>query len=209
MESEKVVDIIIPINLTMIFIYIGYFLGIIFYMSYSDNNKVKQIEPKKEEDKYLEEYNELEMNDISDERLKELENCFVEEETEKYGDIRMFYNETFIYYTTERKSVPYPILDMVARKYALRYNCKLLHVDIVDEINKIKEQNKNEQVENKEKLDDVFAQFKEYNIIKKNNKNIKSKINNFKYGGKISEIPTKKISRESHKLSYSEFKKNY
>ena len=209
MESEKVVDIIIPINLTMIFIYIGYFLGIIFYMSYSDNNKVKQIEPKKEEDKYLEEYNELEMNDISDERLKELENCFVEEETEKYGDIRMFYNETFIYYTTERKSVPYPILDMVARKYALRYNCKLLHVDIMDEINKIKEQNKNEQVENKEKLDDVFAQFKEYNIIKKNNKNIKSKINNFKYGGKISEIPTKKISRESHKLSYSEFKKNY
>ncbi len=208
MESEKVVDTIIPINLTMVFIYIGYFLGIIFYMSYSDNNKVKQIESKKEEDKYLEEYNELEMNDISDERLKELENCFVEEETEKYGDIRMFYNETFIYYTTERKSVPYPILDMVARKYALRYNCKLLHVDIVDEINKIKEQNKNEPVENKEKLDDVFAQFKEYNIIKKNNKNIKSKINNFKYGGKISEIPTKKISRESHKLSYSEYKKN-
>ena len=208
MESEKIVYANIPINLTMIFIYIGYFLGIIFYMSYSDNNKVKQIESKKEEDKYLEEYNELEMNDISDERLKELKNCFVEEETEKYGDIRMFYNETFIYYTTERKSVPYPILDMVARKYALRYNCKLLHVDIVDEINKIKEQNKNEPVENKEKLDDVFAQFKEYNIIKKNNKNIKSKINNFKYGGKISEIPTKKISRESHKLSYSEYKKN-
>lgn len=208
MESEKIVDIKIPMNFIMILVYIGYFLGIIFYMSYSDNNKVKQIEPEKEEDKYLDEYNQLEMNDISDERLKELENCFVEEETEKYGEIRMFYNETFIYYTTERKSVPYPILDMVARKYAMRYNCKLLHVDIVDEINKIKEQNKNEPVENKEKLDDVFAQFKEYNIIKKNNKNIKSKINNFRYGGKISEIPTKKISRESHKLSYSEFKKN-
>lgn len=208
MESEKIVDIKIPMNFIMILVYIGYFLGIIFYMSYSDNNKVKQIEPEKEEDKYLDEYNQLEMNDISDERLKELENCFVEEETEKYGEIRMFYNETFIYYTTERKSVPYPILDMVARKYAMRYNCKLLHVDIVDEINKIKEQNKNELVENKEKLDDVFAQFKEYNIIKKNNKNIKSKINNFRYGGKISEIPTKKISRESHKLSYSEFKKN-
>lgn len=208
MESEKIVDIKIPMNFIMILVYIGYFLGIIFYMSYSDNNKVKQIEPEKEEDKYLDEYNQLEMNDISDERLKELENCFVEEETEKYGEIRMFYNETFIYYTTERKSVPYPILDMVARKYAMRYNCKLLHVDIVDEINKIKEQNKNEPVENKEKLDDVFAQFKEYNIIKKNNKNIKSKINNFRYGGKISEIPRKKISRESHKLSYSEFKKN-
>ncbi len=208
MESEKIVDIKIPMNFIMILVYIGYFLGIIFYISYSDNNKVKQIEPEKEEDKYLDEYNQLEMNDISDERLKELENCFVEEETEKYGEIRMFYNETFIYYTTERKSVPYPILDMVARKYAMRYNCKLLHVDIVDEINKIKEQNKNEPVENKEKLDDVFAQFKEYNIIKKNNKNIKSKINNFRYGGKISEIPTKKISRESHKLSYSEFKKN-
>ena len=208
MESEKIVDIKIPMNFIMILVYIGYFLGIIFYMSYSDNNKVKQIEPEKEEDKYLDEYNQLEMNDISDERLKELENCFVEEETEKYGEIRMFYNETFIYYTTERKSVPYPILDMVARKYAMRYNCKLLHVDIVDEINKIKEQNKNKPVENKEKLDDVFAQFKEYNIIKKNNKNIKSKINNFRYGGKISEIPTKKISRESHKLSYSEFKKN-
>ena len=196
-----------PLNGIIILVYMGYFFGLIFLINYS-NKQVKEIEPEKEKNKYLDEYNNLELNDIKDDRLKEIENSYVEEETEKYGIIRMYYKEGFIYYTSERKNVPYVILDMVARKFVINNNCKILHVDIVDEINKAKEQSNKEPLETKEKIDDVFAKFKDYNIIKKNNINIKSKINNFKYGGKISEISTKRISSESHKLSYSEFKKN-
>lgn len=196
-----------PLNGIIILVYMGYFFGLIFFINYS-NKQVKEIEPEKEKNKYLDEYNNLELNDIKDDRLKEIENSYVEEETEKYGIIRMYYKEGFIYYTSERKNVPYVILDMVARKFVINNNCKILHVDIVDEINKAKEQSNKEPLETKEKIDDVFAKFKDYNIIKKNNINIKSKINNFKYGGKISEISTKRISSESHKLSYSEFKKN-
>lgn len=196
-----------PLNGIIILVYMGYFFGLIFFINYS-NKQVKEIEPEKEKNKYLDEYNNLELNDIKDDRLKEIENSYVEEETEKYGIIRMYYKEGFIYYTSERKNVPYVILDMVARKFVINNNCKILHVDIVDEINKAKEQSNKEPLESKKKIDDVFAKFKDYNIIKNNNKNIKSKINNFKYGGKISEISTKRISSESHKLSYSEFKKN-
>tara|TARA_B100000282_G_scaffold21021_1_gene13972 strand:+ start:237 stop:863 length:627 start_codon:yes stop_codon:yes gene_type:complete len=196
-----------PLNGIMILVYMGYFLGLIFFINYS-NKEVKEIEPEKEENKYLNEYNNLELDDIKDDRLKEIENNYIEEETEKYGIIRMYYKEGFIYYTSERKNVPYVILDMVARKFVINNNCKILHVDIIDEINKAKEQSNKEPLESKKKIDDVFAKFKDYNIIKKNNINIKSKINNFKYGGKISDISTKRISIEACKLSYSEFKKN-
>jgi len=75
-----------PLNGIMILVYMGYFLGLIFLINCS-NKEVKEIEPEKEENKYLNEYNNLELDDIKDDRLKEIENNYIEEETENTNAI--------------------------------------------------------------------------------------------------------------------------
>ena len=59
-----------------------------------------------------------------------------------------------------------------------------------------------------EKLDDdVFVQFKSYNIKENKSDLIKTKINNYKYGGNFEDLKGK-IEKEVKCLSYSDYKKN-
>ena len=97
-------------------------------INFSNTNKNKESETIKYEDKYLKEYNDLEEKEYSKKALETLRDCVVEEETEKYGLIKIMYNiekNQFFYYTDRIKSVPYSILDVVARKYVIENNCKL------------------------------------------------------------------------------------
>lgn len=201
----------------LISLYLLFFYILKKIIDYFTNNK--PIEKKeKYQDKYLKEYELLEMKEYSDKALKLLERNVVEEETENYGLIKMKYNpekNQFIYYTEFIKTVPYNILDVIARKYVIHFDCKCIFIDIKQELeikkkeSKEKEAKKKELEKSKKDLDNVFATFKSYNMKEKANINIKNKINNYKYGGKIEEMYAEiKDNNTAKSLSYTEFKKN-
>lgn len=175
------------------------------------------VKKEKYQDKYLKEYEILEMKEYSEKALKLLERNVVEEETENHGLIKMKYNpekNQFIYYTEFIKTIPYNILDVVARKYVVDFDCKCIFTDIEQELENKKKESKEKEAEkkalekSKKDLDNVFATFKSYNMKEKANINIKSKINNYKYGGKIEEMDAEiKDNNTAKSLSYTEFKK--
>ena len=122
----------------------------------------------KYEDKYLNEYNNLEMVKLSKEKLDSLKNSIIMEFT-PLGNALMFYDnarETFTFYSDN--IIPYRFLETIARKYVIMTNSKEIYVDMSKEIenakNKIKE--KQDQIislpeQNKKK--EVFAKLKSYN----------------------------------------------
>ena len=174
------------------------------------------IKKEKYEDKYLKEFEILEMKEYSDKALQLLDRNVVEEETDNYGLIKMKYNaekNQFIYYTEFIKTIPYNILDVVARKYVIHFDCKCIFTDIKQElINKEKENReiaeKKALEESKKDLDNVFAKFKAYNMKEKASINIKNKINNYKHGGKIEEMDVEIKTKSPVRVSYKEFKNN-
>ena len=129
-------------------------------------------EPKKAtyEDKYKIN-KELVDDELSQEKLEGLCNCFVLENTPN-GNALILYNYktcSFMYYSDN--SIPYKYLNTIARKYVNTYRCKQLYVNSENEIKiethankkeaEQKEQNK-EETEPKGKKQ-IFAKFKNYN----------------------------------------------
>ena len=186
-----------------------------FLMDFFDlnKNKNKENETVKYEDKYLQEYNDLDEKEFSEKALETLRDCIVEEETEKYGLIKIKYNiekKQFFYYTDRPKSVPYTTLDVVARKYVIEHDCKCIFVDINTEIKQLEEkrlQDKEKKTEPTKKEDSLFVSFKDYNI-KKKNIYIKGSVNNYKYGGTFSELNENTSIKKGKPISFSEYKKN-
>ena len=107
-----------------------------------------------------------------------LEKSFVMEFT-PVGNVMMLYNkerETFFYYSDNE--VPFRFLEVVARKYALMFQCKSLVIDAEIEMEKLEQKKKDDmekaeeekvelekkpKVETPPKKKDVFAKFKSYN----------------------------------------------
>lgn len=172
----------------------------------TDENSVKEEIFKY---KYLETYNELELNDLEE----NFNNNYIEEKT-PLGIVAMSYDkesEIFIYYS-DNKNIPYYDLETVARLFVIKNNCKKIYIDYQEEVEKaIKVYH--ETLEKKKKMEEelktnsnsnsnggVFALFKrnieqnqninletkEGNILDKN-KIIPEKLNRYKYKGKISE----------------------
>ena len=120
----------------------------------------------------------MEINDLSVERLNDLKNSILCENT-PLGNVLMFYDnsrETFTYYSDN--TIPYRFLESVSRKYVIFNNCKKLYVDMeieIKEAEKKMEENKLKQEEikllkserdknNKEgEKKNVFAKLKSYN----------------------------------------------
>ena len=191
----------------------GVYLSLIgiYWLMYSfflNRNKIEKIEQENIENKYKEELKSLQENDID--LSKNYMDIFVEESVESYGLIKMCYNvddDKFIYYTDFIKSIPYKILDIIARKYVIINDCKNIYVDINEEV--VKKKNSPVELVKKEEIpqEDVFVRLKSYNVIKKKNKSIKDKINNFKYGGKITDMMCKEMNK-GREITFSDYKKN-
>ena len=99
----------------------------------------EEISVKKYNKLYLEEYSNLEINDMNEHDLRKLQKCFLIEET-PLGVVKMYYcydNESFIYWS--EKQVPYKVLETVSRKYVIDYDCKFIYVDMDYELNKREE----------------------------------------------------------------------
>jgi hypothetical protein len=108
-------------------------------------------------------------------RRDKLMNSYVMEKT-PLGNVAMRYNNsrgTFEYYADN--TIPYRLLEVVARKYVITYNCKSLYVNMEDELKKYEEKMEVLKKEQEEKLakqkeeiekngyKNVFAKFKSYN----------------------------------------------
>jgi hypothetical protein len=191
------------------------------------------------EDKYLERFKKLENKYLNLENLLSLKNSFVFETT-PIGRVIMSYNHDndpdlchFYYYSN--MIIPYKMLDIVAQKYVITFDCKILYLDISaeldnlkknvienhkkinDELNRIKEKSDESAQHNNNKL---FATFKKYNTtsssiqIKEDNSKlvIKEKINKYINKGKITNFEfikkvDKKLVCKNYSLKFSDFKK--
>jgi hypothetical protein len=185
------------------------FVGIYLY----EPMKNKAEEEEKEEElhyrmKYFQELDDMEERKMTKKELKDLGNKTIHESTPE-GDVIMMYSsdtETFWYFA-DTKSIPYWVLDTVARLYTIENNCKCVCVNYQEEFYKGKEktltekekdEHKGEDIdeEKKEEEKSVFAKFKSYNKGRgnetKEKKLKKYRImtevsNRFTYKGRLSE----------------------
>jgi len=132
------------------------------------------------EDKYIERVKTMEVKELSNERLAELKNSFVVENTSQ-GNVIMYWDNdrsTFAYYADH--VIPYRFLEVVGRKYVIMNDCRKLFVDMEEEIKTAEQKLEDKKLEKErlaeeeekakqKKVDfqlpkkDVFAKMKSYN----------------------------------------------
>ncbi|MCX8483170.1 MAG: hypothetical protein ORN50_06275, partial [Crocinitomicaceae bacterium] len=140
----------------------AYFFVIYFYC------KLKNLWPKKSnvqeepeqpivkpiikyEDKYLEEYKNIESLVLSTERLDSLKHTFLIENS-PFGNLMMHYDhsrESFIYYSDN--TIPYRFLEVASRRYVIQNNCKSIHVSMADELTEAEKKLQEKRQKEKEK----------------------------------------------------------
>lgn len=189
------------------------------------------------QDKYVDKFKKLDAKYLKWGDLMSLKNSFVFETT-PIGRVIMSYNHDedpdlchFYYYSNT--IIPYKILDIVAQKYVITFDCKILYIDVFTELDNLKKK----VIENHKKINDeltilkekdaentqqnkLFATFKKYNTtstniqIKEDNSKlvIKEKINKYINKGKITNFEfikkvDKKLVSKNYSLKFSDFKK--
>ena len=141
--------------------------------------------------KYFEEFDNLEIKDLSIDYMKQLKSKFVKQNT-KHGEILLNYdynNSGFNYYAKTANSIPFEYLEVVARIYVVKYDCKKLYHDSM--IDNIKQNGKivygnNAEIDDNKKSTNTNKVF--YSKPKKllGDNIIKKKTNKYKYKGNIS-----------------------
>ena len=113
-------------------------------ISYQENQEQKMIEYYELKNvvfKYEIEFEELESRDLSQNELNELKDKYIECDI-PLNKVKMYYDSTqnaFCYYT-KFGDVIYKYLQVVARKYVIEYDCKILFIEgmnIIEEKNNI------------------------------------------------------------------------
>lgn len=157
-----------------LFMTVGFFITFTKFtnMSLEDDDVEKEEEKEKYEEKYLKKYRNMEIVDLSKERLDGLKNTIIFENT-PLGNVLMFYDNSrgsFAYYSDN--TIPYRFLEVVGRKYVVMNNCKDIFVDMEVEIKeatrKMDEKKEKLAIEELNKpevksVKNVFAKFKNYN----------------------------------------------
>jgi len=139
--------------------------------------------------KYMEELKGLDQQILSEEDLEGLKDKILEEET-PLGLVKMYYDQEykgFMWYC-DRNHVPYRILETVARKYIIDFDCYHLYVDLYEELEKSSKLTKRaEEKLSAPSTSSLFVEAKDSRdqLLKK--LAIKNNCLKFKYGGKIEE----------------------
>ena len=84
-------------------------------------------------DKYVEEFEALPARELSEEELTDLNKKIVREQVAEEVEVILTFDkstDTFWYYTDKLKDVSYDILETVARKFAIDYDCKAIFLTI-------------------------------------------------------------------------------
>jgi len=115
----------------------------------AENTKKKQL-PVRYEDKYLETLRDRKKTKIATKcDIVHEKNKIIMEYT-PLGNVAMWYDKvTESFHYNSDSTIPYRFLEVVARKYALQYNCEELYLDMAEEIKSVEE--KLQQQRDKEK----------------------------------------------------------
>jgi hypothetical protein len=179
------------------------------------------------EEKYKEEYKNAQDTELGKERLEQLKNSILIENT-PLGNVLMFYDssrETFIYHSDS--TIPYRYLEVVARKYVITNRCKKLYVDMEKEIKEAREKiekKQKEEEELKQQMEEknekeptaaptkksVFAKMKNYNKdnslksagIPSDNKSVSKKIIPSSDNNSASKKETQLLKENANRYSY-------
>ena len=175
--------------------------------------------------KYIEEYDDLSNNKITNEKYEEINNKYVKETT-PVGDIYMSYDKTegaFIYYS-KTSTIRYKYLDSVARLFVVKFDCKKLYYHLHDQLIKsfekldnieIEESDNQEEEENEEKSDEekLKLDFKDvrYSNASSDNEDVFA---NFKsYNTNNNKLRKNKMDKKCNKFIYKgnidDFRKIY
>lgn len=170
--------------------------------------------------KYYEEFSRLPERELTSEDLVILQTKILRETTPG-GEVIMSYDkdtETFCYYTNQLKEISYEILDAVAQKFVMTYNCKKLCIDTKAEQTRVEERRDERVKARDDKARDdkanpistapenktIFAKFKNYNKNSSTpefnaNVLVKERSNHFRYRGKLYEYEEIEMRKEKEK----------
>ena len=142
-------------------------------------------------DRYYKEFEALEMCQLTTSELLDLNTKIVREQVAENVEVILTYDkvsETFWYYTDHLKEVSYDILETVARKFAIEYDCKPICLQ-AQEAFQVSERLKEQESTGKPSL---FAKFKKYNTGGKGSTpnftsviKVVEQMNHFRYRGKL------------------------
>ena len=177
-------------------------------LEFTDSDSESDCDSEIYDEKYMNEYNELLINDLEDDFIKELKNTFISNKSPN-GVIKMCFdiNTDSFWYFTNNKDIPYKYLETVGRFYVIENDCKKLFIDYKEEYQKAVKAREAKFLERKEEMkrreeaieaqkNSVFARFKSYNTdsLEKNTENdddnspiIPEKMNRYIYKGKLSD----------------------
>jgi hypothetical protein len=180
-------------------------------------------------DKYVEEFEDLPARELSEEELTDLNKKIVREQVAEEVEVILTFDkstDTFWYYTDKLKDVSYDILETVARKFAIDYDCKAIFLTIEgdDEPASLAEGAASLAEGDAASLaaapaPSVFAKFKNYNTGGKGSTpnftsviKVIEQMNHFRYRGKICDyeetlkVAEKKVVEEKT-IDYASYKK--
>jgi hypothetical protein len=172
--------------------------------------------------KYVEEFNALNARVLTDEELQILSTKYVREQVAEKVEVILTYDkstETFCYYTDQLKEVSYDILEAVARKYAIDYDCKSICLLEESASEKAalacKEEVAYEEALARASAPSVFVKFKKYNTAGKGSApnftsvvKVVEQMNHFRYRGKIHDYENRPSEKKEEPiLDYASFKK--
>ena len=190
-----------------------------------EEKKMRELRVKKIKygQSFFSELEELNDRELTKDDINELSNKTLEEKTPE-GDVLMLYNdktETYWYYSNN-KNISNRTLDAVARRYAVKYDCKKLCINYKKEMENMRNNLKKMLEENKDKGDEeainrggsVFLTKKvtKKKIMRQHNRAILDKVNRFTYKGKLTDYKEEKerdknIAELKEKLmTFSDFK---
>lgn len=185
--------------------------------NYSDDEQqVPPLKIIKYEDKYLDKFNQMPGTQLTTEKMESLKNAFTLEYS-PVGNIIMYYDsarESFTYYCDN--TVPYRYLEPVSRKYAIDFDCKMLHkteqTRKPEELSANAKETATEVARKPMKTKDIFAGFKtgakqqptQHNIVKETNRyTAMGRLGNFSILKKVDRC----VVDKNFKMTFSDFKK--
>ena len=143
-------------------------------------------------DKYYEEFEALAMRELTTAELLDLNTKIVREQIDENVEVILTFDketDTFWYYTNQLKEVSYDILETLARKFAIEYDCKKICWQ--EEPAQAQEPTQ-AQEEAPVGKSSVFAKFKKYNTGGKGSApnftsvvKVVEQMNHFRYRGKL------------------------
>jgi len=213
---------------------LGLFMMEIFLYKLREKNRQSDVnessDEEEEEDetesychKYEDVFEALSVRDISKEELLQLNTKIVREEVAPNVEVILTFDkvtETFWYYTDKLKDVSYDILETVAQKFAIEYDCKAIYLQTNVTASGEGPAQAQEGTEAPVKAS-VFAKFKNYNTGGKGSApnftsvlQVTEQMNHFRYRGKLSDYEATRHSEEKIKnnatepqLDYASYKK--